>query len=408
MYKRQDCIVDFKYLGVFENKAYYLSNETSNAPDAFTNAETSGGFIATVDSQELNDWLKDTTNDLGVGTILIGYTDRVIEDEFEWHSGSTSDYHNFPDGEPNDFGTGEDYVFMRSTGLWNDTNSSSMQRFVIEIEVTPWIQTAGLPSGGFFPVGTTTNTFEFTTIEGDTLTCSFNVTVSDTNTLCDTVYLNTKVFLQGAALNPNSGEEHLMRDDLRAAGLLPTTSPYSDGLICDTSVFNATGTNAIVDWIWLELIDQDNSSLITGQSALLQRDGDIVAADGISNITFSISGVNHYVVVSHRNHLGIRSANAVVLAATPTHIDFTTDASLVNGGVNTLSEIRNNTYAILSGDEDANGQVQNTDVNTVILIIGTSGYSNADMDLNGQIQNTDINNLVNQNIGKGEQLHIPD
>ena len=41
------------------------------------------------------------------------------------------------------------------------------------------IQTAGLPSGSEFPVGTTTNTFEVTDAAGNTSTCSFDVVVSD-------------------------------------------------------------------------------------------------------------------------------------------------------------------------------------------------------------------------------------
>ena len=41
-------------------------------------------------------------------------------------------------------------------------------------------QTAGLASGSAFPVGTTTNTFEVTDAAGNTATCSFDVTVNDT------------------------------------------------------------------------------------------------------------------------------------------------------------------------------------------------------------------------------------
>ena len=40
-------------------------------------------------------------------------------------------------------------------------------------------QTAGLPSGSTFPVGTTTNTFEVTDAAGHKTSCSFNVTVND-------------------------------------------------------------------------------------------------------------------------------------------------------------------------------------------------------------------------------------
>jgi hypothetical protein len=41
------------------------------------------------------------------------------------------------------------------------------------------VQTAGLPSGELFPIGTTTNTFVLTNAEGNTATCSFDVVVND-------------------------------------------------------------------------------------------------------------------------------------------------------------------------------------------------------------------------------------
>ena len=41
-------------------------------------------------------------------------------------------------------------------------------------------QIAGLPSGSLFPVGTTTNTFEVTDTSGNTTSCSFNITINDT------------------------------------------------------------------------------------------------------------------------------------------------------------------------------------------------------------------------------------
>ncbi len=41
------------------------------------------------------------------------------------------------------------------------------------------VQTAGLPSGSVFPVGTTTNTFVVTDASNNTATCSFDVVVTD-------------------------------------------------------------------------------------------------------------------------------------------------------------------------------------------------------------------------------------
>jgi len=57
---------------------------------------------------------------------------------------------------------------------------------------------------------------------------------------------------------------------------------------------------------------------------LLQRDGDIVNADGTSPLFFSgIAGGNYYVSIKHRNHLGVMSAAAQALAYAPTTVDFT-------------------------------------------------------------------------------------
>ena len=51
------------------------------------------------------------------------------------------------------------------------------------------------------------------------------------------ISINPILFLQGPIINPaNSG---LMNDDLRAAGFIPTTSPYSDAATCNAS-FNAS------------------------------------------------------------------------------------------------------------------------------------------------------------------------
>lgn len=57
-------------------------------------------------------------------------------------------------------------TFTAPTGSDNCTGASTSQ-------------TTGLPSGSFFPIGTTTNTFVVTDLAGNTSTCSFNVVISD-------------------------------------------------------------------------------------------------------------------------------------------------------------------------------------------------------------------------------------
>jgi len=181
-----------------------------------------------------------------------------------------------------------------------------------------------------------------------------------TNDTFQRLTIGPKVFLQGAALNPNTGEETLMRDDLRVAGIIPTTSPYADALTCNASVFTPTGNNAIVDWIWIELRDKsDNTSVLLFQSALLQRDGDIVAVDGVSPITFKIVSGNYYVAIKHRNHMGVISANTIALTGNTSVLSFTDANNQIAFGSNaqTTSGMPSGVVGMWSGDAGGDGRL---------------------------------------------------
>ncbi|MEM6719887.1 MAG: lectin-like protein [Bacteroidota bacterium] len=315
-------IEGFAYIGSYNNKLYYLSDDSIPVTEAFTNAEALNGFVATITSEEDLNWLRQAVTDAGQGTVLIGYREANVNGTFEWHSGSSATYTNWRTGQPDDNGASDNYVQMWGNGEWNDISSTSSRRYVIEISAFPMTQIAGLPSGSEFPIGTTTNIFEATDAAGNTVTCSFDVTVE---AICNTDFsLELDVFLQGAALNPNTGEEELMRDDLRKGGFIPTRSPYSDMLTCDATVFDVSGNDAIVDWIWIELRDAaDNTIVSYAQSALLQRDGDVVDIDGISPLDFSTTEDRYYVALHHRNHLGIMSTNAIMFTTgTTTNVNF--------------------------------------------------------------------------------------
>jgi len=213
------------------------------------------------------------------------------------------------------------------------------------------------------------------------------------------IKINPVFFLQGPYMSPVTGG--LMNDDLRA--ILSTTSPYLDGLMCDSSVFTVTGSDAIVDWVLVEIRDAaDRTIIIESRSALLQRDGNVVDIDGFSAVSFASPGGSYFVLLNHRNHLGIMSANPIALSGT-TGVDLSADPSAVFGGTNAVQNM-NGVYAAFSGDFDGNGQVQNSDATEVLLLLGSSGYSFADMDMNGQVQITDINNVITPNTGRGEQF----
>ncbi|MEM9916909.1 MAG: GEVED domain-containing protein, partial [Bacteroidota bacterium] len=153
------------------------------------------------------------------------------------------------------------------------------------------------------------------------------------------VEVNVKAFLQGAF--DVSG---LMRDDLRVAGYIPMTEPYTNlagfthidggGEMVQSNVLNVTGNDAIVDWVFLELRDKNSpSTVLHTRSALLQRDGDIVDVDGGSTpVRFDMAPPDdYYIVVRHRNHLAVRTPAVQSLSATASTYDFSTGSGQAVG-----------------------------------------------------------------------------
>ena len=224
------------------------------------------------------------------------------------------------------------------------------------------------------------------------------------------IQINPKVFLQGPLLN--TATSGLMNDVLRQAAVIPATSPYADGLTADANVFNTGGisgtgadANNIVDWVWVELRDaSNNETVIKGQSALLQRDGDVVALDGVSTLTMQVPPKNYYVVIKHRNHLGAMSATTLVLSDTPTTVDFTSNSfSTYGNNAQTTYGMPANTFALWAGDANGDGRLnylggfsENTSIRSQVFndpnnsVFGSPpvptypsvGYHNTDVDLN--------------------------
>ena len=219
--------------------------------------------------------------------------------------------------------------------------------------------------------------------------------------------IDPKIFLQGPYTTS------LMADDLRVADVIPTTSPYTDGATVNMSVFNDGGTSGtgsaiddIVDWVWIEIRDVDKTTIVYSTSALLQADGDVVDTNGISLQTVDVPFGNYYLVLNHRNHLGIRSLNTVSLLGGIMSIDLRSNSALVAGGTDGIADMGDGSYALFAGDFNENGQVQNTDRNAVIPLLGALGYDNADINMNNQVQNTDLQLLLIPNQGKGEQIGL--
>ncbi|TAK34078.1 MAG: hypothetical protein EPO28_16490 [Saprospiraceae bacterium] len=231
---------------------------------------------------------------------------------------------------------------------------------------------------------------------------------------CIGIHLAIKVNLQGAHIG-NSPTDTLMRDDLRTKGLIPLNEPYTamspkfkhyggggGEVIADSAgILGVTGANAIVDWVFVELRGSLNlDSIYYTRSALVQRDGDVVDVDGLSTLSFPTANAgSFYVVVRHRNHLGVMTAEALDLSPIVQSVDFTDDAFLNNG---TYAQIDlNGKMAMWAGDLNADGrsiyQGPGNDVLTLFSTVVTdqgntgfianyisSGYLGADINLDGR------------------------
>jgi len=205
------------------------------------------------------------------------------------------------------------------------------------------------------------------TISFPITTTSANITAIDKFNL-----LKAKVLLQG----PYNAGTHLMTDNLRTAGVIPLTDPYSQSPYstafarvndpiaeaADATVFNAQPLQSddIVDWIFLELRNTAaGNNIVQTRSALVQRDGDIVDMDGKSPVTFNnVTDGNYTVAVRHRNHLGNSTDPATFTPlltekqSTTSLVDFT--SSSLFGGNDAHGTASDGKYVLWGGDANLN------------------------------------------------------
>jgi hypothetical protein len=249
------------------------------------------------------------------------------------------------------------------------------------------------------------STTNWTNIEPTT---SFNVDCGSP------IQVAAKVYLQGAMLENTNG---LMRTDLKDNNYIPTVSPYMDNttIIATDPVFTATGQDKIVDWIWIELRDANNPTIvIDGKSALLQQDGDIVEAiseNTSTPVNFNQVPGDYYIVIKHRNHLGIMSSSQITLSNTAvTAVDFTDSNNQITHGTNaqTTFGMPANTVAMWCGNVNGDNIVQYSgiipDVPAILTTVlndvnnflnfptfTVAGYNANDVNMDGNTQYTGAN-----------------
>ena len=230
------------------------------------------------------------------------------------------------------------------------------------------------------------------------------------------VVVYVKVNLQAVYDEANAA----MQDELRNLGLLPTVEPYTalgythiggGGEQLNSVVFLTRNKDAVVDWVVIELRDKnDYSTILASQSVLVQKDGDLVSANGISTVVFQgLLADDYYVAVRHRNHLGVMTANPVSLSGdkNTSFVDFTNPATATYG--TDAQKNINGTMVMWGGNAKADDNYVRatprilpppplaSDITYILdVILGGdpnatySGYSTADVNMDGKVRMTPL------------------
>jgi hypothetical protein len=284
--------------------------------------------------------------------------------------------------------------------------------------------------------GTTYTTSGFYTVTLQSVLGCDSIANLDLTVLPAGVAIAPKVFLAG----PYVSDDNMMHDSLRSQGLVPLVEPYSAfpynrpsildndpaEKMTSLAILADTGSNAIVDWVFIEMRNASNpATIMATKRALLQRDGDVVSSvDGTSPILFSLLPPgNYYVTIKHRNHLGVMTAAALPLNLTPTLVDFTTLAPVYEHIAappitNTPRKIVGSVAVLWAGDANSNKNVKYNglanDKQVILNAVGVAtpnttvfGYRIEDVNMDGIVRYNNFNNDRNYILSNTTGISTP-
>lgn len=200
----------------------------------------------------------------------------------------------------------------------------------------------------------------------------------------------------------------VMETALKINDLLPLSQPY------DGAPWNYPGEESVsnipdgvVDWVLVELrSDVTAASNVATRAGWVTSEGMVVDLDGVTPLTFKVPNGNYYVVVHHRNHLGIMSASALPLDVVSPLYVFTTAQSQAYGS-NPMKQLEDEVYGMFSGDGNADGSVTLSDRDVVWRPQNGTAWNyqkRGDFNLDGGVDALDLNYFWRGNEGKTTQV----
>lgn len=214
--------------------------------------------------------------------------------------------------------------------------------------------------------------------------------------------VNVNAFLEGPYQN-NS-----MKTTVRDSGGLPLAQPYNvppwnySGLECVNSI-----PADVVDWVLAGLRFIETGVDVSYRAAFIKSDGSVVDTSGSGGVEFEgVAYGDYFVVIYHRNHLGIMSGSALPLSEAGVLYDFSA-ASTQAYGSNSMAEVETGVFAMISGDGNSDGTVDEDDKLPWRSENGTPwSYSKGgDYNLDGGIDVLDLNYCWRTN--NGSQSGVP-
>lgn len=192
---------------------------------------------------------------------------------------------------------------------------------------------------------------------------------------------------------------------------LPYSQPYN------TEPWNYDGTEGYdlmpweaVDWVLIELRDAPDAasvtqaSVVARQACLVMTNGNFFGNNGNSQLNFNLSFSDSlFVVLYHRNSISVMSATPLIETGGVYTYDFTTTQSQAYG--NGQADLGNGYYGLYSGDLNADGVINQDDLDLWRAEAGTPAYywmEDANLDL--QVDNRDKNDCIFINLNISTQV----
>lgn len=210
------------------------------------------------------------------------------------------------------------------------------------------------------------------------------------------LYLDIDLWLEGVFEHTTSS----MSTNLYSKAILPGGQPYH------ANPWNYTGQEGAnwsisdyprgtVDWVLLSFRNElATSSTVLRKAALLFSDGRVVLVDGCLATT-QLPDSSYYVVVEHRNHVGVMSATPVPVIGGRLVYDFRNqDSYNPNNSATGQKELTPGAWAMIAGDIDQS-DLPSYDVNVLDKNLwqaqnGTfDSYENSDVNQDGDVNGLD-------------------